>query len=158
MIMSNNKLRSLSCLLLIIDFFLIPREQIFGQEKVFVSTGLGLPELLNVGIKYQISEQSKIGLSAGWWPSYSGTNISFSGDYYYHFGGSSEFSELRPWYGRVGLNWIPNWWVDSYLRIGRDIYVSRSLGISLDAGLMYNFSKNSLPVIITYGGCLFYRF
>jgi len=156
--MRNYKVRSLSCLLLIIGFLLIPWEQISGQEKVFVSAGLGLPELLNVGIKYQISEQSKIGLTAGWWPSYSEDNISFSGDYYYHFGGSSEFSELRPWYARIGLNWIPDWWLDSYLRIGRDFYINRSLGVSLDAGLMYNFSENSLPVILTYGGCVFYRF
>ena len=36
----------------------------FGQRKVTVSTWLGLPELLNIGVRYQIS-RTQIGMNVG---------------------------------------------------------------------------------------------
>jgi hypothetical protein len=150
-------MKRLSCILMIITFLFSSGGQMFGQEKVAISTGFGLPEALNIGLRYQILDQAKIGLSVGWWEN----EISLSGDYYYHFSGSSKFSDIHPWYGRIGLNCIPNWWTNSYLRIGRDFNLSKYIGISIDAGLMYNFiyRKHGLhPLITTYGVSLFYRF
>jgi hypothetical protein len=64
-----------------------------------------------------------------------------SGDIFYHFGGFSKYSDLRPWYGRIGLNYFENRdyrkenYLISYLRIGRDFNLFKHFGISLDAGL-----------------------
>jgi len=149
-------MKTLSCILLLITFLCSSGGQMFGQEKVSISTGFGLPEALNIGIRYQILDQSKIGLSVGWWEN----DISLSGDYYYHFGGSSKFSDIRPWYGRIGLNYVLDWWIGSYLRVGRDLNSGKSFGIGIDAGLMYNFTyrKHGLhPFITVYGISLFYR-
>ncbi len=150
-------LKLLSCFLLITIFFFSSGRQIFGQGKVSFSVGFGLPEALNISIRYQIFNQSKIGLSGGWWQN----EISFSGDYYYHFSGSSKFSDMRPWYGRLGLNHVLDYWTGTYLRVGRDFNLFKPFGISIDAGLMYNLThrKQGLqPLIIVYGINLFYRF
>lgn len=165
----KTKMKSLCTILLLIAFLLNSGGKAFGQDKTNFSVGIGLPELLNIGIKYQILDQSKIGLSIGWWPDwkYSGQLLSFSGDFYYHFAGSSKYSDLRPWYGRIGLNYdredlgdIINWWY-SYLRFGRDFYFSDQIGISIDAGLNYHFNPEATgnpSFAPALGGCVFFRF
>lgn len=40
-------------------------KQIFGQEKINISAGVGFPETINIGIRFQIA-QSQIGASIGW--------------------------------------------------------------------------------------------
>ena len=150
-------LNPLSCFLLIIIFLLSSSGKSFGQGKVSLSTGFGIPEAFNISIRYQILNQSKIGFSVGWLQN----DISFSGDYYYHFSGLSKFSDMHPWYGRFGLNHVLDWWTGTYLRVGRDFNLSKSLGISADAGLMYNFTyrkQGIRPLITAYGINLFYRF
>ena len=74
----------------------------FGQKKALISGGIGFAEMINIGVKYQVSQQSQIGLSIGMWPPSDdwlfnwNSLISISGDFYYHIGGSSEFTELSP--------------------------------------------------------------
>jgi len=60
-------LRPLSFFLLIITFLFSSGGQIFGQGKVSLSAGLGIPELINVGIQYRI-EQAQIGIGFGYFP------------------------------------------------------------------------------------------
>ncbi|HNW57362.1 MAG TPA: hypothetical protein PLR88_11140 [Bacteroidales bacterium] len=165
----KNIMKLLSNILLLVAILLNSSGKAFGQDKTNFSVGFGFPELLNIGIKYQILDQAKIGLSIGWLPGsqYSGNLLSFSGDFYYHFAGSSKLSDLRPWYGRIGLNYdredlteIINWWY-SYLKFGRDFYFSKKFGISMDAGLNYHFNPDATgnpsfsPAL---GGCAFFRF
>jgi hypothetical protein len=162
-------MKSLFNILLLIASLLNSSEKAFGQEKTNFSVGIGLMELLNIGIKYQILDQAKIGLSIGWWPGgqYSGNLLSFSGDFYYHFAGSSKLSDLRPWYGRIGLNYDRedlneniNWWY-SYLRFGRDFYFNKKFGISMDAGLNYHFNPEAtgnFSFAPALGGCVFFKF
>lgn len=120
-----------------------------GQDKADISFGIGLPEAINIGARYQIN-QSQIGGSIGWWPGDPDAFlfdfkyvVSISGDYYYHIGRAAKYSDLRPWYVRVGINcWLINWrWeiepiINIPLRMGRDIYLNSHLGFSLDAGVM----------------------
>jgi hypothetical protein len=153
-------------------FFLSSGQQLSGQEKVNISAGIGFLETINVGIRYQLN-QSQMGLSIGTWPS--DTNswfdwsslISISGDFYYHFGGFSEFSDLQPWYGRIGLDFIRIGWDDNtennlepHFRIGRDFYFNRAVGFSLDAGVGFFIINESefSPVVPAFGTCFFYRF
>ena len=173
-------MKTLYIILSIITFFFCCGRQLLGQEKVNISAGIGFPELINVGLKYQIFDQAKIGLSIGWVPPYKPeTNyliqwdhmISFSGDFYYYFAGSSKFSDLHPWYGRIGLNCFRSkdwdyYYKQGYLRIGRDFVFEERCGVSLDGGL--GLSSNIgwelgedgkyYYLILTLGGCFFYRF
>lgn len=142
--------------------------------KFDISVGIGLPELINIGIKYQVFDQVQIGLSTGLFY-YLG--ISFSGDIYYHFGGLSKFSEIHPGYGRIGITSYygeegGDLQLFSYLRIGREFYLSRNFGISLDAGLSLSYYKynngynyhndpiweSTIGIIPTAGVSLFFRF
>jgi hypothetical protein len=161
----RGKVKLLCHILIIITFAFINANQSFGQKKMILSAGIGFPDLLNIGIRYQILDQAKIGLSIGWWPPSSssgiiiwGNLISFSGDFYYHFGGSSKFSDMRPWYGRIGLNNITNYHPTSYLRIGRDLNSDKNFVISIDAGLGFQSVNKEIYPIPTLGLCSFYRF
>jgi hypothetical protein len=134
----------------------------FGQRKVNISAGIGFPDLVNISIKYRVFNQAKIGLNIGFWPAgnkniltHEGNLLSFAGDFYYYFIGSSKISDMRPWYGRsyirTGFNYTwdlkYNLYSDTgkypyiYLRFGRDFYLDKINGISIDAGLgigLYN--------------------
>jgi hypothetical protein len=129
------KLFSLFCIV----FFSI---QIFGQRQINVSVGLDNIGLLNLGAQYQI-QQSQIGFSCGLVPRRNETFISIAGDYYYHFGKLPKLSNLRPWYGKLGLDYILDSWsngIDTYIflnaRLGRDFNISHKLGIGMDAGVV----------------------
>jgi len=158
--------------LLIMICLSIPVRQMSGQEKVNISIGAGYLETLNIGLRYQFN-QSQIGLSIGTWPSDPGSwfdwnsLVSVSGDFYYHFGGFSEFSDLRPWYGRIGLDYLRIGWDDGvendlepHFRIGRDFYLNRSFGFSLDAGVGFFIINETgfSPVVPALGTCFFFRF
>ncbi len=114
-----------------------------GQEKVNISAGIGSPELLNVGLRFQF-DQAQIGLSLGSMPVKDESMVSFAGDVYYHFAGSSVLSNRRPWYGRGGLTWLryeTNTLIDKHLylnaRVGRDLNISEKFGVNIDAGLSF---------------------
>ena len=157
----KNKFRLLSYILLIITFSLSFDIQIFGQEKVIITAGLGFPELLNIGVRYQLG-QAQIGLSVGGVPS----TISISSDVFYHFDRLSNLSTLNPWYCRVGLDyWKSNEFHASgnflffNFRIGRDINISPKIGIEMDAGFFFHSDKflNSSPIAPGLGIRVFYK-
>jgi len=170
----NNKLKPLSCLVLVFTFLFISGMQLSGQKKVNISGGIGFAETLNIGMRYQVGNQSQIGLSIGIWPS-SGDNwlmdwesfLSISGDFFYHFGDPSKFADMSPWYIRMGLDYIRingESWDDNnlefHLRFGRDFYFSEKVGISLDAGVAAFLINESgfTSVLPAYGASFFVRF
>lgn len=175
----ENKFKALSCILLTINFLFSHCTQISGQEKINLSLGLGFPELLNVGIRYQL-EQKQLGIGIGYMPVMSvgfettdNKMISVSSDFYYHFGGFSEFSKRRPWYLRSGIIYCNAaggndlLWLN--LRSGRDINLSMKYGLSIDAGIileLFNEERRSDPQLYSdlpsyllpgIGLCIFYR-
>ena len=128
---------------------IIQPPQSSGQGKVTFSPGVGFPELINAGFRYQVAGQSKIGLSVGWWPpSLSGSFfswghlVSYTGDFYAHFGRPSELSRLRPWFARIGISHIRDsgypYLMFLYLRIGGEINFDTRNGLSIDGGFGYN--------------------
>jgi hypothetical protein len=145
----KNKVKTISIILLIITLLFSSGVQMYGQGKATISAGIGYPDLINIGLKYRVLNQANIGLNIGFFPSNNntsgfvswGTLLSFAGDFYYHFAGSSKFSEMRPWYGRIGLNYIKdinyssNSILTPYLRIGRDLYLNKNDGISIELGV-----------------------
>ena len=110
-----------------------------AQDKVNISVGFGSPEVLNAGVRFQL-DQTQLGFSLGTL----GNMISASGDVFYHFGGASDLSSRRSWYGRIGLNYQRDEqenFIEKFLwispRIGRDFNISQEIGIALDAGAAF---------------------
>jgi len=141
-----------------------------GQEKVNITAGIGTCELLNLGLRFQF-QQSQLGFSIGTLPVKDG-GFSVTGGYYYHFGGSSDLSARRPWYGKFGLIYLKTEtedFTDSYLfldiRLGRDFNFSKSFGMAIDAGpaiqLIHTTTDTeggwSFPVFPAMGLAFFYR-
>ena len=134
---------------------------LFGQEKVNISAGLGFPELLNVGARYQLG-QMQIGISLGSLPVKEKDEkiISFSSDLFLHFAGLSKLSSRRPWYIRMSLNHTRketeyDYQKTLYLspRIGREINISKKIGIQLDIGAFFSlYNKTETKGTPSYGG------
>ncbi len=121
-----------------------------GQEKINISAGFGLPELLNAGVRFH-ANQTQIGFSVGSVPVSDEKNLSISGDIFYHFAGSSEYSNRRPWYFRAGLNYLRTETtreIEKYTflntRFGRDFNVSEKFGIGLDVGATFELEKKEI--------------
>jgi hypothetical protein len=83
-----------------------------------------------------------------------GTLISLSGDIYYHFGKLPKSSDLQPWYARLGFAYTREERSDKdnsvfFLspRIGRDINISKRVGIGIDLGInmVHDLSDPSVP-------------
>lgn len=122
---------------------LLLTNSVAAQEKTALSVGVGLPEAVFIGLRVPI-EQVEVGLSVGSALGASNSNYSLSGEFYYHFGGRSELSTLRPWYLKSGLTYTHNedeWERHTSLflvpRVGREFNISSNFGIALEAGLMY---------------------
>jgi hypothetical protein len=167
----KTKVKTLSCILLMINFIFSSGGQMSGQGKVSLSAGLGIPELINVGMQYRI-DQAQIGIGFGYFPSSGsgydplsilswGTLISLSGDIYYHFGKLPKLSSLYPWYARLGFAYTQEERSDKnnrlfFLspRIGRDINISKSVGIGIDLGInmAHYLSDPSVPYFLSLFG------
>jgi len=163
-------------LMLFSIFSFCSSNQLIGQEKVNISTGIGIPEFLNVNLRFQ-QKQTQIGIGFGIIPLKDESLISVFSDVYCHFGGFSELSDKRPWYGRIGLGYVREETVNFIdkivylnLRIGRVFNFSKKLGIELDAGPAIQIFHDDIrktpgsswdiefPVIPSLGMALFYRF
>lgn len=151
----------LTCMLVLIAL------KVASQGNVSTSLGFGLPELLNAGVRYEL-QPVRFGVSAG--TAFSGA-YSFTGDFYYHFAGSSNQNELQPWYFRTTISYWQLrqfWFIDLGnvvllgFRVGRDFSFSEESGISLDGGIvpLSFFSGKKIPFsfIPSFGATLYYRF
>jgi hypothetical protein len=174
--------KALFCILLIITFSFSSVNQLLGQKKVDISAGIGVPELLNIGMRLQL-DQIQIGFSIGSFPSEDRSYSAITGDFYYHFAGHSKLSNRWAWYGRGGITYQrrelvkpkpvypypPLTWSAEelylYLRLGRDINFSPTTGINIDVGasfsLFYEYigHKGSFhfPVLPSLGATFFIR-
>jgi hypothetical protein len=150
--------------------------QTSGQRKGEIAIGIGIPELSNISVRYQVYRQIQTGLSVGWLPrstfNFGSWNnlISLSGELFYHFGRKTSISDKRLFYVNVGVNfmqekpyqWNENWW-NSYLRIGGEIFSAYNFGMNIDGGFICNLNPDKnwahmdhiLPAL---GVDFFYRF
>ncbi len=147
------------------------------REKLNLSAGTCLPELLNIGVRYQL-KQTQIGISVGSLPLKEEQVVSVSLDLYYHFAGVSELAERRLWYGRVGLIHLHNETkslIGNYLclntRIGKDFNLTKKMGFEVDAGVVFLLSEKEtrkepasawsihlkFPILPSIGLGFFYR-
>jgi hypothetical protein len=139
-----------------------------AQEKVNISVGVGVPEAINLGFRFQ-HKQAQLGISLGSFPLKDEKFVTVSADLYYHFGGISDLSERRPWFTRSGLIYILDkkaTFTDKVLllnlRIGRDFNISEKTGFEIDAGIGIRILSDvesgwDFPVIPALGIIFFYR-
>jgi len=173
----KRKVRFSCYAIMVIAYTFLKVAPVSGQGNINIAAGLGFPDLINAGIRYQIG-QAQIGLSAGVMPTEGESVTSALLDVYFHFAGSSELSTRKPWYGRLGLSYLHDKkegvfnekFVYIGMRAGREFNLSQQFGISFDVGLMYklysdveeNAFARLLDSMITgfpAGGIgLFYRF
>ncbi len=136
--MKNNYLLTSVCGLLFLFSFHIS----VAQEGINLTAGTGIPEMVNVGLRMQV-DQYQYGLSVGTSPGYKNTNFNASADFYYHFAGRSDQTDLRPWFIKAGFTYMSNegeWEKRMNLllvpRLGREFNVTPQFGIALEAGVM----------------------
>ncbi len=149
-----------------------------GQSGLNFTLGAGLPELLHAGLRYQTGDV-QLGLSYGFVPVSDESVMAISGDVFYHFGGTSAYSERPPWYARVGLVYLRDETervIDKYtylnLRAGRDMNLSPRLGTAIGLGIIIELAYEEVrkqpsggwfnidieaPVLPSLGIALFYR-
>lgn len=111
-------------------------------QEIIITGGTGTPEMVNIGVRMQV-DQFQYGLSIGGNPAYKNENFNMSADLYYHFGGSSNHTNLRPWFVKGGLTYMQNegeWERRMNLllvpRLGREFNITEQFGFALEAGFM----------------------
>ena len=136
--MRNNCFVVLACGL----FFLLSSQQTSAQEDFHLTAGTGTPEMVNVGVRMRV-DQHQYGLNIGMNPGYKNDNLTFSGDFYYHFSGRSAHTSLQPWFIKTGLTYMSSegeWEKRMNLllvpRLGREFNVTPQFGVALEAGIM----------------------
>lgn len=154
------------------------QDSAFSQERFNLSLGIGVPEFIHIGGRYQFN-QCQLGLGMGLIPATDESLISVTSDFYYHFAGTSSLSQRRLWFARTGLVFIRDNYetaIDDYLylnlRLGRDINLNRKMGLALDAGAIFQLLKETreknppgtgwdfdlnFPVLPAFGIGVFYR-
>jgi hypothetical protein len=156
--------------------FISKGNNVYGQNTMDLTLGIGFPTLINAGVRAQL-EQYQIGVSIGSFPFSDKTFLTLSGAVYYHFGDHSKYSKRDVTYVKASLNYYEdenesarNYTALFGISAGRDIYYSRRVGINLDGGLFFrikNFEQVKdpsgagnmiIPAIMPYVSInLFYR-
>jgi hypothetical protein len=127
---------------------------LYSQSKFEISGGAGLPELLNIKIKYGLNFQ--IGTSIGFLQVEKVEYRSYSIDFYGHFAGESKHINQRPWFLIFGLNYLidkgrpftyggqtyddkDSRYLNICTGIGRTFNLSPKIGIAINIGLVPDF-------------------
>jgi hypothetical protein len=150
-------------IILLVSLSLISSYQVYGQEKVNLYAGIGVPEQFVLGPRFQFN-QIQLGVGIG----SSRYQLSISGDVWYHFAGSSQKSGRKPWYIKGGVSkWIDyseeqdKYPLGFYFRTGRDVNLSNRVGMNFELGIVAGKLANELygnsSVLPSFGMFLFYR-
>ena len=124
-------------------FLILPLLQSFAQKPLEASAGIGLPEMIHVGLKYGMGE-TKWGLTLGGIPAGSSSIFTMGTDFYRHFGHNSDEMDGSTWFINFGINYLKEnseYAIEKWLflkgRIGRSFYLSPAASIDAGLGLMY---------------------
>ncbi|MBX2841639.1 MAG: hypothetical protein KTR26_07690 [Flammeovirgaceae bacterium] len=125
-----------------------------GQKKegnLEIDLGLGFPDLLHLGMKYQFTNLSKIGMSYG---SLIATNknrntYAVTLEHEYHFGKNVNNIKLPPYYFTQKITYLRDFNKEAsstvfYLTpsLGKVFFSEGPFGINLDAGLNFRLHQN----------------
>ena len=136
---------------------------VHSQSYLNLKAGIGIPDLAGGSIGLQ-SVPFQVMLGAGFLPIPDDKLITVHGDLYFHLFGYSSRSEIKPWYGRIGLNYFreeTSKWIDKYtyldIRAGRTFFFSDHLSIEVDIGTAVELSYDR-EYIIPYNPWLIFDF
>lgn len=132
------------------------------QDKLNIFLGFGYPDLINIGIRFQL-EQAQMGISFGYLPDNYGTTRSYTVDLYNHFGRLGQFSTKRQLYIRNGVSIYRSKTerlkeTDTYFnsRFGKEIYFNKNIGFQFELGVgILLFSEQSNDRILSFPAPLF---
>lgn len=154
----------------------------YGQETICVTTGFGFPEMINIGLRYGISNKTEIGVELGTFsenlPYTQDSHTSLSANLLYHLrkpiDTNNSAYDLSNWYLRFSLMHIVSKSKTIFqaytlfnIQFGREINFSKKFGCYLGAGgyliikEVENYPNKPLdidlsPISFAFG--LFYRF
>jgi hypothetical protein len=180
------KTLTFACILTVASISYVKCQSQNWKDRFDINAGFSIMERFNVGTRYTI-RQSQIGLNIGYGANngrfgYKFTANSFSGSFYQHFGRTSRFSELKPWYVKPGLTyasftyqgdttpWHRYGWCLAKTYIGRDFHFSHRFGSSFALGPLFAYYKvkrthdgisTSTPSLLFAAGAdlsVFYKF
>jgi hypothetical protein len=132
--------------------FILSNNKIYSQDKLELSGGVGMPDLLNLKIKYgqNIQVGASIGIYAFEW--FGNNVVDWAGiaQITYHFSGKSKYVEQKTWYVSGGLGFFDLGVIDPYEQydigfipgIGRTINFSKKIGINYSIGLFLPLSAS----------------
>ncbi|MDZ7773380.1 MAG: hypothetical protein U5K31_11675 [Balneolaceae bacterium] len=130
------------CLLIFLLFTASPEKVSAQGEGIYITGGLGLPELLHGGVHYR-GGLIEAGGSVGYMDLGDNEIFSAGADFFYHFNGYDQFASPEPWYLRVGAFYLKDTGRDiihNYLyanaRVGRDFPLSNRFLVKFDLGLI----------------------
>lgn len=113
---------------------------IYSQKGFNVSAGTGFPAIINISMHYNI-EQYAIGITGGSWPNKD--LLSVSSDIRIHIAGSSEYTEIKPWYLLFNINYLrDNGNISDHkyyyfgFGVGKEFNLSKRIGLDLNLGLL----------------------
>lgn len=119
-----------------------------AQKPLELTAGVGLPEIIHVGLRYNM-DKTKLGFTLGGVPSGSSSIFTLGADVYSHFGRNAEQMDGSTWFVNFGINHLKEnseYAIEKWLflkgRIGRAFYLSPVASIDLALGLMYEISHS----------------
>lgn len=131
---------------LLLLVFLLPERS--SAQDLKVAAGIGLPELINLDLRLQFG-QAEFGVAAGFIPVSDEEVFAMSGNFYYHFGGHSEMTAVKPWFAKAGITYLRDeteWERTKYIflgsRIGMEFNISSQFGIAVEAGFIVQVSED----------------
>lgn len=129
--------------LILLIFCLLLSQEIYAEKNFIVFSGIGFPELINVGTRYQF-EEIHLGASFGF-PVFLDdlhkrmNSVSFFPHYY--FAGFSELTKAKTWYLKTGITYLwgetstktyENVFLD--IKVGKEFNLSNRFGVGIGAG------------------------
>lgn len=113
-----------------------------AQYSIGINSGAGIFEFLHIGARFQL-KNSQLGINYGVIPTKSDESLyAIGADYYYHYGKLTKYSDFPRGYFRTSMNYTHDENTHTIhknlfmqFRVGRDIYFSDKLGLSIDGGI-----------------------
>ncbi len=117
--------------------------------KVRGIIGFSIPELLHVGARYQLDD-IEIGVSVGSFKS-TGQLLTLNADCIVHVFEDRNATGHKSWYGKIGFSSMHdegeyeiNDYVYTHLRFGHEFALSKTIGLQLDGGMMFELKHNEI--------------
>jgi hypothetical protein len=149
------------------------------QTGTSIKGGIGIPEMLNAGIRMQ-APTFKVGFIVGGIPPIEGESFfTIAGDFYIHLGKKYIQKKKQPWCSLIGFSYLKNEtnkYIESVvylnLRLEKDIMLSEKWGLEIYFGMSIQlmseyiekednwlfFGISEAPVLPSGGISLFYKF